>query len=145
LKYVRKPEIAEEIVQDLFIYLWEKREKINIYSSIQSYLYRSVRNKSIDYLKSAYANLETEKEDIIINKEGYLNPAYDIEIKELNIILEKAILKLPEKCYCIFTLSRNGGLSNKEIAGQLGITVKTVENQITIALKKIKEYLENFN
>ena len=57
LKFVRKHEIAEDIVQDQFIYLWDKRNNIKITSSIESYLYKSVRNKSIDYLKSSYVNL----------------------------------------------------------------------------------------
>jgi len=143
LKFVRKPEIAEEIVQDQFIYLWDKRNNIKITSSIESYLYKSVRNKSIDYLKSSYVNLNFENEDAILNKQGYLNPVSEIEMKDLVSIVEEAIRKLPEKCYAIFTMSRNGGLSNKEIANKLEISIKTVENQITIALKKIKEYIEN--
>ena len=144
LKFVRKPEIAEEIVQDQFIYLWEKRNSIKITSSIESYLFRSVRNKSIDYLKSSYVKLNFENEDAILNKQGNLNPYNEIEIKELVTIIEQVIIKLPEKCYTIFTMSRNAGLSNKEIADKLEISVKTVENQITIALRKIKEHIENY-
>ena len=144
LKFVRKLELAEDIVQEQFIYLWEKRNKIKITSSIELYLYKSVKNKSIDFLKSSYAKINFENEDVVFNKEGSPNPAIEIEIKELTIIIEEAIKKLPERCYTIFTMSRNGGLSNKEIASQLEISTKTVENQITIALCKIKKYIENY-
>jgi RNA polymerase sigma-70 factor (ECF subfamily) len=142
MKFVRKHEIAEEIVQDQFIYLWKKRNKIKITSSIEQYLFKSVKNKSIDYLRSSYVKLNFENEDVILNKEAS-NPANEIEMKELAFIIEKAIKKLPQKCYTIFTLSRHGGLSNIEIANKLEISTKTVENQITIALRKIKEYIEN--
>lgn len=142
LQFVRKPEIAEEIVQEQFIYLWEKRKVIKITSSLKAYLYKSVKNKSLDYLKSKFANLDFNGENALLDFKENTDPVKEYEKKELENILEEALKILPEKCYTIFSMSRFGNLSNKEIAIQLKISVKTVENQITIALKKIKNFIE---
>ena len=142
LQYVRDEEIAKEIVQDQFIYLWEKRNEIGIHTSIKSYLYKAVRNKSINYLKSKYAKIDFEEEAVVFNIADFNTPEREIEKKELEHIINEAINNLPDKCYHIFSLSRYSPLSNKEIAVKLNISEKTVENQISIALKKIKSHLE---
>ncbi len=142
LQYLRDEEIAKEIVQDQFVYLWEKRDEISIHTSIKSYLYKAVRNKSINYLKSKYANIDFEEETAVFNIADFNTPEHEIEKKELEHIINDAINNLPDKCFHIFSLSRYSPLSNKEIAEQLNITEKTVENQISIALKKIKSHLD---
>lgn len=144
LKFVGIPETSEEIVQEVFTYLWEKRDFIDIRFSYKSYLYTSVKNKSLDYLKSKYAKLSFSNENTLKNQPTSINPSIIAEEKELNCILIQAIDSLPLRCNTIFRLSRFSGLSNKEIAEELKISVKTVENQMTTALKKIKAYLEKF-
>jgi RNA polymerase sigma-70 factor, ECF subfamily len=141
IQFVRVPEIAEEIVQDQFITLWEKREQIEIHTSVKAYLYKSVKNKSIDYLKSKYARLKSGETAEMYNIADNNSPQSIIEGNEATRIIEMAIKQLPEKCYAVFSLSRFGGMSNKEIADELNISVKTVENQVTIALRKIKDFL----
>jgi len=137
IKFVRLPEIAEEVVQEVFIYLWEKRRTIQINGSINAYLFRAVRNRSINYLK-----LQLPKDN---NKEALspvmevVDPVHDEDnLKELKFKIDKAIDNLPRQCKIIFNLSRNAGLTYAEIAEEMGISIKTVENQISIALKKLK-------
>jgi RNA polymerase sigma-70 factor, ECF subfamily len=142
LQFVRRSEIAEEIVQDQFIYIWNNRDHIEIHTSYQSYLYRAVRNKSIDYLRSRFAKTDFEEADEINSKPGWEDPTEKMDADELKQVISEAVKNLPEKCYTIFTMSRFGELKHQEISEMLGISVKTVENQITIALRRIKAFLE---
>ncbi len=142
VQLVRIEEHAEEIVQEQFIYLWEKRNKIQIKKSYKSYLYTAVKNKAFDYLKSKYVKtnfIEINDKDFHIQDD----PQQYIEEHELNEMINKALKLLPEKCHTVFALSRFSSLSNKEIAEKLEISLKTVEAQITKALKIIKTYLDN--
>ena len=141
LRFVAKPEIAEELVQDAFIHLWNNRHSLEIKSSLKSYLLRIVRNDALDHLKSQYkkSTIQDETEQYIIP--DYQTPFDKLHTAELQELLDKAIQNLPEKCAIVFDLSRKSELSHKEIAEKLDISVKTVENQIGIALKKIREYI----
>lgn len=144
LRFVKVPEIAEEIVQDIYTYLWEKRNILEIHVSYKSYLFTSTRNKSIDYLRSKYSKTESVKEEEAFSKDTSLNPALITEGKELENILSQSLQSLPKGCYEIFALSRFGGLTNKQIATHLDISIKTVEYQMTKALKRIKSYVEKY-
>lgn len=141
-KLIEKQEIAEEVVQDIFIYCWEKRNTITIKSSIKNYLSRAVKNQSINYLKSKYANLSFEEIDAGDKDSHSSNANGHIVYNELSELANEAIKSLPERCGLIFRLSRTFGLTYKEIAEQLNISVKTVENQMIIALKRLREYLD---
>jgi RNA polymerase sigma-70 factor, ECF subfamily len=142
LRIVNDPFVAEEIVQDVFVSLWEKRKSIKIELSIRSYLYASVKNRCINHLKSKYKKISHVSLDIITPDESNTITYNDIENKQLIAILETAINQLPEKCRIVFSLSRNTGLTNLQIAHELNISEKTVENQITIALRKLTMFLE---
>ncbi|UCH14063.1 MAG: RNA polymerase sigma-70 factor [Bacteroidales bacterium] len=140
--FVRSEKTAEDIVQEQFIYLWEKRDEISIRNSIKSYLFKAVRNKSINYLKRKYANIHFENTTEIFDITEFYTPGHEYETQELEKIINLALESLPDRCYHIFNLSRYSPLSNKQISERLNISEKTVENQITIALKKIKSYLD---
>lgn len=141
IRFVRIPEIAEEIVQEQFIYLWEKRDVLTFHTSIKSYLYASVKNKSIDYLRSHYAKIRYVEDEYCINIESPYNLVSAIEDHELTGIITNAIASLPDKCAIILSMKRFGEMSNKQIAEALNISEKTVENQITIAFKKLRPVL----
>jgi RNA polymerase sigma-70 factor (ECF subfamily) len=139
--YLRDEALSEEIIQDIFVYLWEKKDSLLLTGSVKSYLFTASKNKSLNYLR----NLKNQNRII-----GELAPDTELtaggadqylETEELKRIIEEAIDKLPPKCKVIWQLSRNQGMTHNEIATELGITVKTVENQITIAIRKIKEFL----
>jgi RNA polymerase sigma-70 factor (ECF subfamily) len=140
--FVRSEKAAEDIVQEQFVYLWEKRDEISISTSAKSYLFKAVRNKSINYIKSKYANIHFEDTAVIFDIAEFSTPSHKYETQELENIIDMAFKSLPDRCYHIFSLSRYSPLSNKQIAEKLNISEKTVENQITIALKKIKSYLD---
>ncbi|KPK82654.1 MAG: hypothetical protein AMS27_14375 [Bacteroides sp. SM23_62_1] len=143
IKFVMKKEIAEEIVQDIFIRIWNNRETLTIEKSIDAYLFASVRNGSINYLKSKYAKIRFVDLDDTGISPLYHTDEDDIITGELLKALHQAIHSLPPRCKVIFNLSRNAGLSNEEIANQLNISKKTVQAQIGIAIQKIKKHLGN--
>ncbi len=143
LKFVMKDEIAEEIVQDVFIQIWKKKDDLQIVKSIEAYLYTSVKNRSINYLKSKYARIHFADLDTIKKTPLNYTTENDITTMEMKEAIHAAIHSLPSKCKIVFNLSRNAGLSNDEIAGKLNISKKTVQTQIGIAIKKIKEHLKD--
>jgi len=138
VKFIADMDLARSIVQQLFVDIWMKRENLKVNHSLKSYLYHAVRNKSIDYLRKE--KFKTEITDSI--KETYQAPFSDLlEEAELNDRINRSINKLPEKCREIFILCRFDGLKYKQIANKLNISVKTVEMQMGIALKKIRQCL----
>lgn len=140
-KFTQQTEPSEEIVQNIFYKLWDKREELNIHTSLKSYLFKAVHNNSIKYLHSKKFEEDYRKfnEEIILNKKDYL-PDFDLKEK-----LNKSIDELPPQCRKIFILSRFDNLRHSEIAVKLGISEKTVEVQIrraNIALrKKLREFI----
>lgn len=145
LKLTRNEQVAEEVVQEVFISFWERRQEIVITHSIKSYLVSSVRNRSINYLKLQLPK-DQRKEDIddfhIVLSSA--NDSNSMEYQELHALVQKAINQLPEKCKAIFVLSREEGLTYQEIATQLDLSIKTVENQMGIALKKMRAALKSY-
>lgn len=129
---------AEEIVQDIFVSIWQKRGSLLIEHSVKAYLYSAVKYRSINHLRSKYMKLSIDiTEELIENTETEIDGFSELSLSELNEIVEAEINRLPEKCRIIYLLSRNAGLTHKQIAQELEIAEKTVENQITIALKRI--------
>lgn len=141
LKYTRSAEASEEIVLDVFLSFWERRESLLISTSLQSYLYTAVKNRCMNHLRS-HLNAPFSDRTISSNSHPFSNTTEEaLSCSELEKITHQAIEKLPAKCRIIFTLSRNTGMTYKEIAAELGISAKTVESQMTIALVRIKTYL----
>lgn len=136
-KYVNDIQLAEEIVQDVFLKIWERSEGLIQIDSIKSYLYRSVINSSINYLHKQ-KNVELHHQKII---EEFTEEDLDEIDKEneLIVMLYGEIEKLPQKCKRIFKMSRFERMKYKEIALHLDISEKTVENHIANALKLLRE------
>ena len=137
LQYVRSSEDADEIVNDTFLALWERDEPIDPDRNIKPLLYTIVRNKSLNLLKKRKIEV-TDMEDGFEIVSDVVSPLEQIQARETEEFVMKAIEALPPKCKQIFVMSRREYLSNKEIAAILEISEKTVENQITIAIKSIK-------
>ena len=137
---------AEDIVQDLFVHLWENWERMKTIDSIKGYLFKSVKNRSINYLKQQSKVKSIDPMDNILDffSNSKLPVASEmVENKELETIIEKAIVQLPSRCRTIFMLKRAEEMSNKEIASHLNISVKTVEAQMTIALKRLYQFVSD--
>ncbi len=146
LKFVNNHNLAEDVVQDTFVYLWENRKRLSFSEGINHYLYTSVRNRSLNLLQKNFAkSVSSFPNDNEIQYAGNKQPTAQelLECKELEKILEDALNSLPEKCRIIFSLKRFSDMSNQEIAGHLNISVKTVEAQTTIAIKKLTSYVNN--
>lgn len=141
LKYVRRPELAEEIVQDVFVALWNKRQTLEIKISLSAYLHTAVKYRSLNQLKSDLLKPKFESEFPESVPCVLTGVEDEIMAQDLGVLITKAIETLPKKCRIIFDLSRNGGLTYKEIATELNISQKTVETQISIALSRIKVFL----
>ncbi|MDQ6479448.1 RNA polymerase sigma-70 factor [Dyadobacter sp. LHD-138] len=128
-------DVAEEIVQDLFVTIWEKRNELKI-TSIQSYLFVSVRNRVITYFKQKiFADLDTASDSVA--------PDYPLFLDELEATLQAALGQLPQKTRDIFLLNRFEGKSAHEISEKLRIPERTVEYHITQALRQLKSLLRN--
>jgi RNA polymerase sigma-70 factor (family 1) len=134
--------LVEHIAQDIFIHLWEKRETLEIKSSLESYLYSAGRYKALNQIRDAQRHERIIKNMFTPDAE-YINELDSIlEVHELEKIIEEAIRSLPCRCQQIFRLSREHDLSYKEIAEFLNLSVNTVEGQMAIALKKLRSALK---
>jgi RNA polymerase sigma-70 factor (family 1) len=138
---------AEDIVQDVFVRIWEKHQSVIDSPQVRAYLYRAVRNTCFNHLgsqkRTQLASLSNEE---LAEEADITNWSMDEEPDETDIpnyrdLLKKGIDQLPEKCKEVFLLSRTGNLSNQEIADQLGISVKTVNNQTWKAMKLLKAFV----
>jgi len=145
--FVIYEEDAENIIQDLFLGLWESKDSLKNIENINAYMYKLTKNKCLDHLKHKMV-----KERFIVNTQSlYEQEAslklhslenFDVELaseERVEKIVSKAIDKLPPKCREIFILSRHDGLKYKEISDKLNISVNTVETQMCIALKKLRK------
>lgn len=136
--YIHDREKAQELVLDIFTYVWEHRETLEIRLTMKAYLFQSAKNKAFTYIRDKKSSFYIE--DMSFSDTGK-NDDYQVELDELNRLIQEAVTLLPAKCKEIFKKSREENLTNKEIANSLNISEKTVEGQITIALKKIKAFL----
>ena len=136
--YIHDREKSQDLVLDIFTYRWENRQNFEIKQTLKAYLFQAARNKSFTYIRDKKIPVyleEMEGMEIVQNYDS------ELELQELHHLIEEAVSLLPDKCREIFRKSREENLTNKEIAGQLHISEKTVEGQITIALKKIRIHL----
>lgn len=144
-RLVRNKATSEDIAQEVFIKFWNKRKEIQITSSLSAYLKRMAVNEAISHFRKI-KNIKTTSDEV---NDYDLTDQADIELeligKETKAKITRAIDKLPPQCRLIFRLSRYEELSYKEIAAKLGLSIKTVENQISKALKilrvELKEHL----
>lgn len=151
VSFVSRNEIAEDIVTDIFLKLWEKRDFLIITNSVSSYLFQSVKNSSINYLlreksrKQMVSENEVKLLDLkIIYPVSDEHPYAELIGQELEKKIREGIDKLPERSREIFYLSRFEELSHKEIAEKLGIAENTVKAHIYKSLIKLKEELKDY-
>jgi RNA polymerase sigma-70 factor (family 1) len=131
---------AEEIVQDVFADIWNRRSKINISTSVQSFLSASVRYQT--WRTMARQRKEFQHKQKGLNNEASESLIAEIEMKLLFDQLQERITKLPQKCRVVYQLRKIEGLSNKQVASQLQITEKAVERNMTRAIKQLRTGIE---
>jgi RNA polymerase sigma-70 factor (ECF subfamily) len=136
----RDKDVCEDLVQELFIDLWAKRGQLNI-TSLEWYLKVAVKNRVLMYIRTQRATLDIDVIEVLAEKYSADSQLMQHDITR---VLNTNVAQLPERCRQIFTLSRKDYLSNKEIASRLNISIKTVENQITIALRHLRHGLTDY-
>ncbi|WP_316810228.1 RNA polymerase sigma-70 factor [Pedobacter heparinus] len=144
LAILKDEDTAEEIVQQMFLKFWEKRTLLNIQSSVKAYLYKCVYHDSLNFLK--HEKIKTKYQDFAsYTMNSHHEPASSkVEMTELEYRIAEALNELPEQCRTIFQMSRFEELKYREIAAQLGLSVKTIENQMGKALKLMRLKLADF-
>lgn len=140
--YIKSASDAEELAEELFVNLWINHRTIDSSKSFDSFLHTIARNSAINFLKHKYVH------------EAYLNsaPAHehsstseeDLIAKELGLLIDETVEKMPQQRKKIYQLSRNEGLSNEEIATRLNTTKRNVESQLSLALKEIRKTISCF-
>ncbi len=141
--YVNDNDTAKEITQNVFINLWQNKKGIDSSKSVKSYLFTSVRNRCLNYIRD---NKKFRSNVLDVEIADY-ETAYESDtfsVAELETKISSALDKLPERCRQIFMLNRFEDLKYKEVAEKLGISVKTVEVQMSKALKILREELKDY-
>ena len=133
--YISDTRIVEELALDVFLYVWENRKTFQIKLSLKAYLFQAGRNKCLNVLRQKIKTVSINDTNLDIAETNIMS----LETEELNRLIQEAVLALPDKCREVFQLSRTNNLTNQEIAKQMKISIKTVEAQITKALKRIKD------
>lgn len=138
---LRDRQVSEDITQEVLVNLWMKRANLQL-TSLNAYLYTAVRYQVFNIIRSGKvrADLFNRLEELFSKNGG----EEILSEKEINRLLEQGVAELPEKCRQIFIMSRREHLSTKEIAERLGVAPKTVENQLTIALNRLRKTLGDF-
>ena len=136
--FTKNKELTDEIVSDVFINIWRRRKNIEEIKNLKLYLYVSAKNITFNYLKKLHRENLADLDAVEIEPEDpFADPGAAMITREMNLKLKAAINDLPPRCKLIFTLIKEDGLTYKQTARLLGISESTVDNQISIALKKI--------
>ena len=141
-QYVQDLDTAKDITQKVFLTLWEKRSQMNPEQSIKSYLFTSVKNRSLNYIRD-HKKYRSEVLDLDCGDINMMEEERPLEMADVQARVEQALNELPEKCRKVFELSRFRGMKYKEIAEELQIAQKTVEAHMSKAMKSLRENLKD--
>ncbi len=142
-KFVNDIDEAKSIVHDVFVKLWEKRDEIDVSKSVKSYLYTSVNNRSLNYIRD---HKKFNRNEGILENQDDLNPNIEDELAGVDVQkrIDTTLDRLNPKVKRIFELSRYEGMKYKEIAEEMNLSVKTVETHMSTALKALRKNLKEF-
>lgn len=143
LKLVKSPEIAIDILQDVFVSVWNHRQNIDLEKSFENYIFRIAQNKVYDFFRKASRDKKLEETLIKLSENQEYNPIETFYLKENYNLLEQEIEKLPAKCKEVFKLCKIEGKSYNEVAVLLNISTATINNHIVKATKMLKKNLSN--
>jgi RNA polymerase sigma-70 factor (ECF subfamily) len=143
-KYLKDIDLAKEIVHEAFLKLWEKRDEVDTSKSVKSYLYTSVYNRSLNYIRDNKKFDKTEGKTELLEQAENWDSSNQMIADEIQAKITQTLDDLPEKCRQIFMMSRYEELKYKEIAEKLNISIKTVETQMTKALKALRKNLAEY-
>lgn len=132
--------LVEDICQEVFLELWRRRSRLEVKTSLSAYLRRAAVNRTLNYLRDQKITFDEDSDELPLTSQ-MTGVVQDLEAKEMEELIDRAIDQLPERCRLVFVLSRFHEMSYQQIADELDISVKTVENQISKALKYLRETL----
>lgn len=138
------PQESEELVQDVLVNLWRKRHTLSLDYSLGTYLAAALKYEVINRFNKEKRRREVERTPVTIAEAPDNNTEQQVDFSELQNRLARLVKQLPEKCRIVFTLSREEGLSQKQISRRLNISENTVESHIKHALKSLRSGLQNF-
>lgn len=136
---IKKRETAQDLAQDVFINLWLNRKTLNVSGNLQNYLFVASRHAAINYLKKELSVTSEPIEDIHKNISSDITVEDTLFAKEIRLLIEMTVSEMPAQRQRIFRMSREQGMSNEDIANKLRISKRSVENQISLALKEIRQ------
>jgi RNA polymerase sigma-70 factor (ECF subfamily) len=140
--FLKNKEASEEVVNDVFLRLWEKRHLLDTINSIKFYLYTAVKNGCLNYLRDHKKPVCIDLDSLETDHFYFaLDPQQLMQTKDLQKLLEESVNTLPPKCKLIFKLVKEDGLSYKEAGALLNLSEKTIDNQLVTALRKIQAVL----
>jgi len=144
LGFIKDEEVANDMIQDIFLKVWINKETISKADSFNRYLFQMARNMIYDYFDHELVK-EKYEHNVLENTEYLYSDLLEEEIyaKELSLLIDIAIEKMPPQRKQIFILSRKKGVSNDEIAQKLNINKRTVENHITLAIKELRKIIQS--
>lgn len=142
-RYVNSKAVAEELVQEVFADIWDERTQWSPRQSLQAYLYQTVKNRALDYLKHQKVRQEYDPEWMEQKENPTINFKDDRREERIRRAIQREIEKLPARSKMTFKLHRYDGLTYKEIADVMDVSVKTVESQMTRTLKRLRERLSH--
>ncbi len=140
MRYVRSRAVAEELVQELFLWLWSRRSTLVVRQGASTYLYVAARNRALTYLR--HERVVAQHTIAVIGRVDDLSSPTDTDLL-LMLDLREEVKRLPARCRLVFELSRQQGMSNAEIAACLDTSVKSVEAHLTNALKALRRHLRH--
>jgi RNA polymerase sigma-70 factor, ECF subfamily len=141
---IKDTDVAQDVVQDVFVKMWTRRNELSIAVTYKAYLYKAVIFRALDYLRKQKHETQAKENLKVVHNQFYNNTDALIEEKELNQAINEGLDKMPENMRMIFNLSRFSSLKNREIAEQLNISIKTVESNMSKALKLMHQHLKLF-
>jgi len=150
IEYTQNAHIAEEIVQDTFMKLWEVRKGIHRESNLGNFLYTIAKNKCLNHLREQQTLLTAQKDKDFLERQFNIDALIEIgdqwiHFEEMKVFIASVIEKMPEGIRKVFVMSRYEDKKYKEIAQQLNISIKTVESRISKALIILRKAIEDYN
>ncbi len=142
--YLHSKELSEDIALEIFTFIWEKRQTLQINTNFKSFLFAAAKNKAITLYKKEHQKIFTQIENVESVMPNDSSSQFIMENNELRGLINDAIFKLPEKCRQVYLMAWEENMSYNEIAAQLGLSPKTIENHVGIALQKLRESLKPY-
>lgn len=134
--YTYDTQVAEDVLADVFLKLWEQRHLLNNINNLRVYLYTAVKNTALNY-RNRQSKIADDSDNLADLQTGNADPEEALISSEISKQIKKAVNELPPRCKLIFQLAKEEGMRYKEISTILGISIKTIDNQLSIALSKI--------